>query len=107
MTVPFQHDPAVADFDGDLKSDKPAGSGVITQPNPVTGRCYLFFVCPCGCGGVSSVPLRLKDSPEAKAKDREVWDWDGDRDKPTLSPSLQKTEGCRWHGYLKKGVWST
>lgn len=32
------------------------------------------------------------------------WKWDGNEQKPTLSPSVQKLSGCRWHGWLQGGV---
>jgi len=59
----------------------------------------LRFSCPCGCGYVVSVPI--------KPFDVRGWSWDGDKEKPTLTPSIQKLSGCRWHGHLTKGVFET
>lgn len=55
----------------------------------------LIFTCPCGCGEISAVNI----SPPAD----KGWQWNGNRDLPTLTPSIQRTEGCHWHGYLTAG----
>ncbi len=56
----------------------------------------ILFVCPCGCGDLTGVPVR----PESGGSH---WNWNGDRDKPTLTPSLQRIDSCRWHGFLTDG----
>lgn len=35
--------------------------------------------------------------------DEQAWRWDGNLEQPTLTPSIQKMNGCRWHGYLVGG----
>lgn len=61
----------------------------------------LFYVCPCGCGIDGYLPFRERtENPE-----RPSWEWDGDRQKPTLSPSIRRTAGCLWHGFLEAGIW--
>lgn len=62
----------------------------------------LFYICPCGCGREGFLPFRGKAEPA-----RPSWIWDGNREEPTLEPSVLRTEGCRWHGYLRGGVWET
>lgn len=57
----------------------------------------LIYVCPCGCGNVSAIPVRLGEKVQGS------WQWNGDVEKPTLSPSIQK-KNCNWHGYLTDGV---
>jgi len=57
----------------------------------------LMFVCPCGCGVVGHLTIR-------PCNERPSWEWDGNQEKPTLSPSIQKTTDCRWHGFLRAGV---
>jgi hypothetical protein len=64
----------------------------------------LFFVCPCGCGDVRGLPFR---NGPAAWDGEPSWTWDGDEERPTLSPSILRTDGCKWHGYLKSGIWST
>lgn len=64
------------------------------------GATGLIFACPCGCGDVSGITFDLV--PEWRPGEPR-WHWNGDEDAPTLSPSLHKTEGCRWHGWLRAG----
>lgn len=56
------------------------------------------FVCPCGCATVHVLPTCTG------VKKDKAWLWDGNVEKPTLSPSIQCTTPCKWHGYLKAGV---
>lgn len=66
--------------------------------------CGMIEKCPCGCGlegGISFVGPTYGQRGEGQ---RPLWDWNGDEDKPTLTPSIQRTAGCRWHGYLTDGV---
>lgn len=57
----------------------------------------MIFVCPCGCGSQGSLDFRPGQKPR--------WNWNGDKNKPTLTPSVLKTSGCKWHGYLTEGKW--
>jgi hypothetical protein len=57
----------------------------------------LRFVCPCGCGSVGTCPVKPGFGSGH-------WTWDGNETLPTLSPSIFKLSGCRWHGHLVKGV---
>lgn len=59
--------------------------------------CGIAFLCPCGCGHQSWLPLQ--DRPSVS------WRWDGNREAPTLIPSVLMTTPCRWHGWLRSGVW--
>ena len=61
----------------------------------------MNYVCPCGCGALGSLPFR-NETPE-----RPSWVWDGNVEIPTLTPSVQRTVGCKWHGFLTDGVWRT
>ena len=61
----------------------------------------LFYVCPCGCGATGYLGFRGRTEP-----DRPSWEWDGNRTHPTLEPSIRRTLGCKWHGYLHGGVWT-
>lgn len=60
------------------------------------GICYN---CPCGCEIQGFIPTTGGFTHK--------WDWDGNRDHPTLSPSIQRTAGCKWHGFLTGGVWKS
>ena len=61
-------------------------------------KAVLRFVCPCGCGCVIHTPI--------KPFSERGWNWDGNETMPTLTPSILRTTGCRWHGYLTKGVFT-
>ena len=61
--------------------------------------CHLQFVCPCGCGAVVLLPV--------SATGEGGWQWDGNVNLPTLAPSIQRTSGCKWHGYLRRGVFES
>lgn len=63
----------------------------------------LDFNCPCGCHDPGWIPLVANKA----AHNDHTWEWDGREDIPTLSPSIRRNNGCRFHGYLKAGVWST
>jgi len=64
----------------------------------------MIEMCPCGCRALGSIAFKhaWRDPGE-----RPVWEWNGSKDKPTLTPSVQRTEGCKWHGWLKGGVWKS
>lgn len=55
----------------------------------------LAFVCPCGCRDVVPIPVQQGAGNS--------WNWDGDLVKPTLTPSILRMSGCKWHGYLTNG----
>lgn len=54
------------------------------------------FQCPCGCGDVIELVLL----PNVKPRWDIYIDWRG---RPTLSPSVWKTTGCRSHFWVKDG----
>jgi hypothetical protein len=56
----------------------------------------LWFTCPCGCGMIGATTV----NPDYG----KCWEWDKNEEKPSLSPSIQLINGCRWHGYLKRGL---
>jgi hypothetical protein len=82
----------------DLRILRPAGA--------ISYRCRgdgtvggIAFICPCGCGNESYLPIRGRGHPQE-------WDWNGDRLDPTLSPSIFNSGlPCRWHGWLRNGEW--
>lgn len=83
------------DADGfDLAAGEYKFTGVMNHE----GTHGMAFGCPCGCGDVSAI--RFDTSPiEGDPR----WHWNGNRESPTLTPSLHKTQGCGWHGYLTNG----
>lgn len=82
----------------DLNNLVPAGSVQLIPPSETSpGVHHLCFVCPCGCGELHIIAMKKGGGYG--------WEWDGNEQDPTLTPSIQATTGCRWHGYLKKGKW--
>lgn len=61
----------------------------------------IRYVCPCGCGRLRRVPAYMGEKKER------TWNWDGNKDKPTLTPSIACLEGCKWHGYITHGEFTT
>lgn len=60
----------------------------------------LAFSCPCGCQEIVHVPLAINHGGQG-------WEWNGSEDKPTTRPSILRTTGCRWHGYLTDGIFTS
>lgn len=55
----------------------------------------LVFKCPCGCDDTLGVNFERPNEPK--------WTWDGNRGCPTVTPSIRRLSGCRWHGFLTAG----
>lgn len=65
----------------------------------------LNYICPCGCKGVRSIPVKIG------VKEPHHWEWNGDKVMPTITPSIRHVAGnpddCTWHGWMTKGKWVT
>ena len=86
----------VVGYEGALQ----AGDFWITAPNPHEGNARrLTFICPCGCGSYAGIKIR-DDGQNVEG----AWGWDRNEMEPTTTPSIQIMAGCRWHGFLTKGV---
>lgn len=103
--VPINFVADVLDFDlmerdelGSMfRKDLPPGSAH-WEGNDEPDRLFtLNMTCPCGCGRVHCIPVHKGEKLPGH------WLWDGNREKPTLTPSILATVGCRWHGYLTNG----
>lgn len=57
---------------------------------------WVTMLCPCNCG----TPLLLSLSKARRPRWSVSTDWWG---RPTLSPSIRRTDGCRCHFLLRKG----
>lgn len=90
------HDNMTYEDDGDnshaFRKDLKPGDAKWSAENKT-----LVYICPCGCGAVGAVPV------STGTKQDRGWLWDGNIEKPTLTPSILKTFGCRWHGFLTDG----
>jgi len=83
-------------------SDQTQPEGAWSIQREGIGNLHMRMICPCGCRGVSILPLGT--SADAG---RHAWAWDGNEDAPTLSPSIYRRMQCGWHGFLRAGVWES
>ena len=72
-------------------------------------RCVgVSFECPCvSCGTRCYVPFRnpLDGGPPIPNGDEDTWQRTGeDLDTLTLAPSIYRSDGCGWHGWVENGV---
>lgn len=67
----------------------------------------MLFDCPCGCGVTASVYFRnpLDGDPEPFTNNGgPTWQRTGDDfETMTLEPSILRTDGCKWHGWIRNG----
>ena len=74
--------------------------------NPVPARhgVGMTFDCPCGCKTRTYVPFENPlDGGPAHDK-RPAWKRSGETfETLTLTPSILRTEDCRWHGFVTNG----
>jgi len=71
----------------------------IYYSNPTCSHAGIFYRCPC-CGDMRTVPIAEKPTKKNQ------WKWNGNIKKPTLSPSIRHLDKCKWHGFLRKGIWT-
>ncbi|NKN03071.1 DUF6527 family protein [Rhizobium leguminosarum] len=57
---------------------------------------WITFPCPSGCG----VALLLSLNPDRRPRWNVTQDWLG---RPSITPSIHRTDGCRCHFWMKKG----
>ena len=89
-----------------------SGGPGISRPNPETGELEpapkregvgVAFECPCGCDSRCYIPFAnpLDGGPQV---DKKGWQRTGNTlETLTLSPSIQRVGGCKWHGFLRGG----
>lgn len=75
---------------GDLMPGQAVVVGPAEKPKWVT------FPCPSGCG----TPLLLSLNPDRRPRWKVTHDWLG---RPSIAPSVHRTDGCRCHFWMKKG----
>jgi len=88
-----------------LASDQPGYFEILERisTNPPRRYFWLHAMCPCGCGDEFTIRLVGPDDTEHEGN----WAWDGNWSMPTLQPSIRRLVGCKFHGYLTQGVWSS
>lgn len=85
--------------DWDQRDGTPGAFDVLKED---TGAVTFVYCCPCGCGVQIGLPIRPETDP---APARPAWLWNGSLSSPTLTPSIRRLDGCRWHGFLTGGEW--
>jgi hypothetical protein len=67
------------------------------------GMSRFHCICPCGCKQHMNLPVYLEGQEKPA---QSAWIWNGDVEKPTLNPSIRDLAHCRFHGFLRDGVWT-
>lgn len=84
--------------DWDERDSIPGAFAVLDED----GRRTFVYTCPCGCGQQIGLPIRnLADAAPASP----AWLFNDSLTSPTLTPSIRRLVGCRWHGFLTGGEW--
>lgn len=75
------------------------------KPLPYREAVGVTFDCPCGCGVPLAVLFRNPvDGGAPITKKLPTWERTGDDfETMTLSPSILRTHGCGWHGWVRNG----
>lgn len=80
------------------------------SPSPERSGIGLMFDCPCGtCGEMVAVGFSNPiDGGPVFDPSRPSWERTGDRfESLTLKPSILRTTGCKWHGWVTNGEVTT
>ncbi len=64
---------------------------------------HLAYGCPCDTNCIEGRAVHNCYIPVSRAKEPNGWKWDGDWKAPTLTPSIQRMDDCRWHGFMTAG----
>lgn len=98
--------------DLDPRFHNAGGPGVFTHgpegliPAPERSGVGISFNCPCGCDRRCFVPFKnpLDGGPDYGLRPDGGWQRAGNTfDTLTLTPSVQRLDGCRWHGWITNG----
>jgi hypothetical protein len=81
----------------DMPSRDELAPGVLVIVGERRSPKWVTMPCPSNCG----TPLLLSLSQSRRPKWSVSTDWLG---RPTLSPSVRRTDGCRCHFWLRKGI---
>lgn len=76
------------------------------EPIPLVEKVGMSFDCPCGCHHALTVLFKV---PVGRTEPYHMegivqWDRTGDTfEDITLTPSILRSSGCGWHGFITKG----
>lgn len=77
------------------------------SPAPHREGVALGFDCPCGCGQRCFIPFEnpLDGGPATPtSSEHPLWKRTGETfETLTLTPSIQRLDGCCWHGFITNG----
>lgn len=65
------------------------------QPTNIVFYCRGNRERPCIC----QIPIKLGEPDPGKL----IFGWDGNRESPTISPSIDCSARCGWHGHIVAG----
>jgi hypothetical protein len=74
------------------------------EPVPLREGVGIIFDCPCGCGELIGLSFRVGLDGQPFESGHPSWERTGDTfETLTLRPSVLRTAGCRWHGFITNG----
>lgn len=75
------------------------------KPVPLKRGVGISYDCPCGCNETTFLRFENPLDGSEPRTDSPKWKRTGDTfETITLTPSIQRVDGCMWHGYLTDGV---
>ncbi|MBZ9764806.1 hypothetical protein LB553_28640 [Mesorhizobium sp. CA8] len=84
----------VTSIDMPAPNELKPGKAIVVGPRQTPK--WMTFQCPSGCG----TPLLLSLNPKRRPRWAVASDWLA---RPTLTPSIRRTDGCRCHFWIRKG----
>lgn len=82
-------------------------SNIVVDSDTVPDRegVGVNFDCPCGCGDRCYIPFSNPvDGKGPIVSKHDQWRRTGETfETLTVRPSIQRTVGCKWHGFLTDG----
>ncbi len=66
-----------------------------------------WLVFPCQRPGQPGEQCQIALRPSQHNAVGASWAWDGNRDAPTITPSIDCSRVCGWHGWLTAGQFRT
>jgi hypothetical protein len=82
------------------------GEGVTRngEPVPYQHGVAIVFDCPSGCGTKCCIPFTPTLDGGPPLREDHLWQREGDDFATlTLTPSIQRMDGCKWHGWIRNG----
>lgn len=80
----------------DMPGPEDLQAATVVVVGPKERPKWATFQCPSGCG----TPLLLSLNPDRRPRWTVSFDWLG---RPSLEPSVRRTDGCRCHFWMRKG----